>query len=133
MYKDSEHWCHSCIDCAMMKTPRNKSKAPLLPILIEGAFDRLAVDVVEPFPISDNVNWYIAGLSDYYTRWPEAFALPSTEAPCIALLLIDEILSRHGAPRTLLSDRGLTVAWLKIYPCTSAVIRKIGIVSSFRV
>ena len=106
MYKDIEHWCHSCIDCAMKKTPRNKSKAPLLPIPIEGAFDRLAVDILGPFPVSDNGNRYIAGFSDYYTRWPEAFALPSTEAPRIAQLLVDEILSRHGAPRTLLSDRG---------------------------
>ena len=106
MYKDIEHWCRSCIDCAMKKTPRNKSKAPLLPIPIEGAFDRLAVDILGPFPVSDNGNRYIAVFSDYYTRWPEAFALPSTEAPRIAQLLIDEILSRHGAPRTLLSDRG---------------------------
>ena len=106
MYKDIEHWCHSCIDCAMKKTPRNKSKAPLLPIPIEGAFDRLAVDILGPFPVSDNGNRYIAVFSDYYTRWPEAFALPSTEAPRIAQLLVDEILSRHGAPRTLLSDRG---------------------------
>ena len=106
MYKNIEHWCCSCIDCAMKKTPRNKSKAPLLPIPIEGAFDCLAVDILGPFPVLDNGNRYIAVFSDYYMRWPEAFALPSTEAPRIAQLLIDEILSRHGAPRTLLSDRG---------------------------
>ena len=48
MYKDVEHWCHSCVDCAMKRTPRNRSKAP--------------------FPVSDNCNWYIAVFSDYYTR-----------------------------------------------------------------
>ena len=32
--------------------------------------------------------------------------MPSVEATIIARLLIDEIISRHGAPRVLLSDRG---------------------------
>ena len=49
---------------------------------------------------------YIVVFSDYYTRWPEAFALPSCEVHRIASLLIDEIMTRHSAPRTLLSDRG---------------------------
>ena len=34
---------------------------------------------------------------------------PSVEATVIAHLLIDEIISRHGAPRVLLSDRGTNV------------------------
>eukprot|EP00795_Rhopilema_esculentum_P005471 gene5471-biopygen457 len=106
MYKDIEHWCRSCVDCAMKKSPRNKRKAPLLPIPIEGAFDRVAMDILGPFPVSEDGNRYIIVFSDYYTRWPEAFALPSTEAPRIAQLLVDEILARHSAPRTLLSDRG---------------------------
>ena len=106
MYKDIEHWCRSCVDCAMKKSPRNKRKAPLLPIPIEGAFDRVAMDILGPFPVSEDGNRYIIIFSDYYTRWPEAFALPSTEAPRIAQLLVDEILARHCAPRTLLSDRG---------------------------
>eukprot|EP00795_Rhopilema_esculentum_P017845 gene17845-biopygen6667 len=106
MYKDIEHWCRSCVDCAMKKSPRNKRKAPLLPIPIEGAFDRVAMDILGPFPVSEDGNRYIIVFSDYYTRWSEAFALPSTEAPRIAQLLVDEILARHSAPRTLLSDRG---------------------------
>ena len=32
--------------------------------------------------------------------------MPSVKAPVIARLFIDEIISRHGAPRVLLSDRG---------------------------
>ena len=106
MYKDVEHWCRSCVDCAMKKAPRGKRKAPLLPIPVEGAFDRVAMDILGPFPVTDDGNRYIIVFSDYYTRWPEAFALPSTEAPRVAQLLIDEILARHSAPRTLLSDRG---------------------------
>ena len=106
MFKDIEHWCNTCVDCAMKKMPRNKHKAPLLPIPVDGAFDRVAMDILGPFPVTNSGNRYVIVFTDYYTRWPEAFALPSTEAPRIAWLLVNEILARHGSPRTLLSDRG---------------------------
>ena len=106
MYKDVEHWCKSCTECSMRKSPRNSKKAPLLPIPVEGAFDRVAVDVLGPFPPSNMGNRYIVVFSDYLTRWCESFPVPSVEATVIARLLVDEIISRHGAPRVLLSDRG---------------------------
>ena len=106
MFKDVEHWCKSCVDCAMKKSPRNTKRAPLLPLPVEGAFDRVAVDVLGPFKPSSRQNRYIVVFSDYLTRWCEAFPVPSVEAFVIARLLVDEIIARHGAPRVLLSDRG---------------------------
>ena len=106
MFKDVEHWCRTCVDCAMKKILRGQRKAPLLPIPVEGAFDKVAMDILGPLPVTHDGNRYIIVFSDYYTHWPEAFALPSIEATRIAQLLIDEILARHGSPRTLLSDRG---------------------------
>lgn len=90
----------------MRKHPKNHTKAPLLPIPVEGAFDRVAVDCLGPFPPTHNGNRYIVVFSDYLTRWPEAFAVPNITAPVIARLFVEEVVSRHGAPRTLLSDRG---------------------------
>lgn len=106
MYRDVEHWCKSCVDCAMRKDPKHKPKAPLLPLPVEGAFDRVAVDCLGPFPASHAGNRYIIVFTDYLTRWPEAFAVKTTEAHVVARLLIDEIIARHGVPRALLSDRG---------------------------
>ena len=59
-----------------------------------------------PFPVTSSGNRYIIVFSDYYTRWPEAFALPATDASRIATIIVNEIMARHGSPRTLLSDRG---------------------------
>ena len=73
---------------------------------MEGSFARLAVDVLVPFPVTDSGSRYVVDFSDYYTRWPEAFALPSCEAHRIASLLINEIMTRHSAPRCLPCDRG---------------------------
>lgn len=52
MYNDVVHWVRSCVDCATRKSPRNKLRAPLLPIPVEGAFDRLAVDCLGPLPVT---------------------------------------------------------------------------------
>ena len=51
-------------------------------------------------------NRYIVVFTDYFTKWPEAFAVPSIEATRIAQLLLDHIIARHSAPRVLLCDRG---------------------------
>ena len=105
MFKDIEHWCRTCIDCAMRKRPRNHHKAPLLPIPVQGPFDRLAMDILGPLPTTHDGNRYILVFSDYYTRWPEEYALASIEEPRVAQLMVDEILARHSTPSTLLSDR----------------------------
>ena len=89
----------------MKKSPRYRRRAPL-PIPVEGPFDRLVVDVLGPFPDTKSESRYIVNFSDYYTRWPEAFALPSCEDNRIASLLVNKISLRHGAPRSLLSGRG---------------------------
>ena len=46
--------------------PRNKHKAPLLPIPVDGAFDRVAMDILGPFPVTNSGNRYIIVFSDYY-------------------------------------------------------------------
>ena len=72
----------------------------------EKAFDRVAVDVLGPFPPSNRGNRYVVVFSDYLTRWCEAFPVPNVEATVISIFLVDEVIARHGAPRVLLSDRG---------------------------
>ena len=106
MYADCEHWVRSCVDCATKKNPKGVHKAPLLPIPVEGAFDRLGIDCLGPFPVTYSNNKYIVAMTDYLTKWPEAFAVPNIEASTIAEILVDQVITRHGAPRTLLSDRG---------------------------
>ena len=64
------------------------------------------MDILGALLVPNDGNHYIIVFSDYYTCWPEAFALPSIEAPRITQLLVDDIVAHHSAPRTLLSDRG---------------------------
>ena len=64
----------------------------------------MAVDVMGPLPVSDNGNKYVVVFVDYYTKWPEAFAVPDVTSDVIASLLVKEIICRHGVPQILLSD-----------------------------
>ena len=43
---------------------------------------------------------------DYLTKWPEAFAMKDQTALTIAMIFTEQIVSQHGVPRELLSDRG---------------------------
>ena len=77
-----------------------------MPIPIGLAFDRVAVDLLGPLPLTKSGNKHIVIFADYRTKWVEGAALPSTEASRIAQVFFDLIISRHSCPHTLLSDRG---------------------------
>ena len=44
--------------------------------------------------------------TDYLTKWVEAFPMPNMKAETVAKIFINEIISRHSAPKELLSDQG---------------------------
>ena len=77
----------------------------LTPIPVSGPFDRVGIDVIK-FPRSTKGNQYAVVFMDYLTKWPEVFAVPDQTAATIARLLVEEIVSRHGVPTEILSDRG---------------------------
>lgn len=66
----------------------------------------MAVDVLEPLPQTSNGNQYILLFTEYLTKLVEAFAVKTNDSQTTAQLIMDEIFSRHGAPRRLISDRG---------------------------
>lgn len=106
MYMDVQHYVLSCESCSMRKSPKHRQTTPLLPLPVAGPGERWAVDCLGPFIESTSKNRYIVVWTDYCTRWVECFAVPNIEAVTIANQLVNEIMPRHGAPRTLLSDRG---------------------------
>ena len=78
---------------------------PLISIPVKGPFDRIDIDVLGPFPKSQRDNKYIVVVSDYFTKYPEAFAVPNQQATTIAKLLVG-VICKHGCPSKILTDRG---------------------------
>jgi transposase InsO family protein len=82
------------------------TRANLKPIVdFKKPFDMMAVDVLELSRTNSN-NKYVVVFSDYLTRWVEAFPMKDMLAETIAKIFVNEILTRHSAPKKLLSDQG---------------------------
>jgi transposase InsO family protein len=43
---------------------------------------------------------------DYFTKWPEVYAIPNQEASTVADVLVSNFFSRFGVPMELHSDLG---------------------------
>eukprot|EP00117_Sycon_ciliatum_P017106 scpid16895/ scgid0936/ Gag-Pol polyprotein; Matrix protein p15; RNA-binding phosphoprotein p12; pp12; Capsid protein p30; Nucleocapsid protein p10; Protease p14; Reverse transcriptase/ribonuclease H p80; Integrase p46 len=59
-----------------------------------------------PLPESSRCYRYIVVIMDYFTKWPEAFAIPDTRTETLATVLVDGVFCRYGMPYQLHSDRG---------------------------
>ena len=58
-----------------------------------------------PFPSSFG-NLYILLVVDYVSKWVEAIACPRNDASTMIKFIQRNILSRFGAPRTIISNEG---------------------------
>jgi hypothetical protein len=106
MAVDIKTYCEKCEQCAKRKAPTPRPKYPLQPITVGAPFERVGMDVVGPLPQTQLGNKWILVFTEYLTKWPEAVAIPNQEAATVASAFVSEIISRHGCPQKLLSDRG---------------------------
>ena len=92
MYSVCDFWCKLCVDCATKKTPKQLSQAPLLPILANYPFQKVEVDVLGPFSISESNNKYIVIFTDTFTHLPKVFAVQSADEDTTASLPVEQII-----------------------------------------
>ena len=64
------------------------------------------MDILSPFPESVQGNRYILVVSDYFTRWVEAYGIPNQETTTVAHKIVEEFFFRFGLPEQLHSDQG---------------------------
>ena len=68
-------------------------------------FEKVAIDLVGPFPRTKDGYRFLLTTMDLATRYPEAHPLKTATAEEVAEGLL-EVFSRHGLPRMILSDQG---------------------------
>ena len=69
-------------------------------------FERVAIDIMGELPLTANGNRYILVISDYFSKWTQAFPLKDMTALTVADTLVNECFSLFGVPRWLHSDQG---------------------------
>ena len=69
-------------------------------------FQKLAVDLVGPLPLTKRKNRWALVLTDHFTRWQDAIALPDATAPTVATALDERVFAYWGLPEQLHSDQG---------------------------
>ena len=96
-------WCRCCADCAARRSPGQRRRAPLQSMHAGYPMQIIAVDIVGPFSPVQSGNNDVLVVSDYFTKWMEAFAIPNQEAVTVAE---EEVFCRFSIPEQLHSDQG---------------------------
>src|ERR1041384_865811 len=104
MYEDIKNYVSSCDTC--QRRGAQVRKVMLVPLEVKEPFHRIGIDIKGPLPITSKGNRYIIVAMDYFTKWPEARAIPDIKADTVAQFIYEEIICRHGVPKEILSDRG---------------------------
>ncbi|CAF1157557.1 unnamed protein product [Didymodactylos carnosus] len=107
MKSSIEKYIKSCSKCQQFNISRQKKPGLLHPITsLDGPFQMIAIDYVGPLPRTPSENRYVFAITDMFTRWVTAVALPSCTAQVTAEALFKHYICRYGVPVSILSDNG---------------------------
>jgi hypothetical protein len=90
MWKDIEKWVRTCKVCSATKSPRTQKPGKMIPIGVNELFEQIGIDLLGPLHKTNKNNKFIVDISDYFTKWVEAFPLPDGSAKEIATVLVEQ-------------------------------------------
>jgi len=109
MDKDLRRWVKGCAACQRRKQYRRSNYGTFRSTVSNFPWERAAMDLVGPLPESDDHNRYILTIIDTFSRWPIAIPLPNKKSSVIAEAIYKNLISIHGCPKELFSDREHTL------------------------
>ena len=106
MTLDVHLYVRSCATCSKNKKSKTKPRAHLQNFRAGARMERVHMDILGPFPVSDAGNRYILLMIDQFTKWVEIHAIPDQSAEATAKTAVDQFFSRFGAPLQIHTDQG---------------------------
>ncbi|UYV79051.1 K02A2.6-like [Cordylochernes scorpioides] len=107
LYRSVKRYVGHCQDCQRRKGVPQLPPGYLKPIPPpDSPFQKVGIDLLGRFPISQGKNKWIVVCTDYLTKYAVTQSLRSGEAQEIAKFLLEDVLLKHGAPREIVMDRG---------------------------
>ena len=77
MRQDVQEWSRACEVCCARNGSGRRIRAPLKLYQVGAPLELMVVDIVGPIPITARGNRFICVTMDYFSKWPEAYALPT--------------------------------------------------------
>ncbi|KAL5819379.1 hypothetical protein ACOSQ4_023221 [Xanthoceras sorbifolium] len=105
LFKDTNAYCRACERCQKLGAITRRNMMPLSPILVIEIFDCWGIDFMGPFPSSFGYLYILVGI-DYVSKWVEAVPCRKNDHNTVLKFLKENIFSRHGTPRAIISDGG---------------------------
>lgn len=106
MTSDVRRMVKSCEICQRAKFGGLHQPVLQGPLWVGRPWQKVAIDLVGPLPVTPKGNKWILVLTDHFTRWQDAIALPDATAPMVAEALDHRVFCYFGLPEELHSDRG---------------------------
>ena len=103
---DVTRWCAKCNVCASRKGKPNPRRAPLTQLPTGAPFDRIALDILDTHKPTSKGYRYILVISDYFTKYTDAFPLRRHTAKAVAQILLHRWIFYHAVPKAIHSDQG---------------------------
>ena len=98
LQQDVRQYVTGCKTCTRRNGPNAKKIAPMQLVPSGMPMDRIATDILRELPITENGNGYILVVSDYFTKWTEAFPMPNMESKTVAKIIVEQVVARFGTP-----------------------------------
>ena len=67
--------------------------------------ERVGIDILGPLIQTVQGNGYVFVISDYFTRWTDAYAMKNIDAITVTDILVKEYICRFGIPRQIHTDQ----------------------------
>ena len=107
MRKDIMKFIESCKSCQLNKRAYGKNRAPMeLTTTSVKSMEKIFLDIVGPLPVTESGNRFLLTAQDDLSKFSFAFAIPDHQASTIAKLLVNNIFTKFGIPKIILTDQG---------------------------